>query len=709
MAETGSPSPNFRIPKACQECRQRKIKCNGENPCKTCQLRRAPCVYREVIRQRKKKDHGQRSTEEGAMADAPSRPDPLQSHREEPSLSFDNNVAVSATHMTSSSNKIQLYYGSTSHFALAQEIYRDLTSHPSRQDDHGPHPRGRVEEAGAGLDMLSLNTIFFGIPTDRLKDPHRGPNVTDPNVLFLSYELANNFLQSFLSTLYNLLPVWPGEVFHRRLGELYGSRPPPRTDINQYVLLMAMALGALVTQHHAWGDVLYERVKSLCNSFDDTVNIQTVQLFLFMAHFQNEVGRPNSCYLHLGSATRRAIAAGLHKESPHDSGNTEVMQERRRTFWYLYFYESWISFHLGRPSSLSRRDIGIPTPDDPFCEVLIFLSDSICRSADELYGRHHESLVPMWRIAKSIWDDLRTFDTRMQRALGFGLDKRPQLGSVGVQQTMFITLYYHTILLTFRPFLIFRGRWNQDPKTTQGSNKDSTKREIPSWLNEACSYALSAACRTIYFLCESYTANELVRGIRYHAFFLTSSCFAVTFDLIHGKDLAASHLPWVHATLKALTSMNQGDAVVASIQAIQTTLKKLDPTYEWVPPPETSSSSYPAQPPSQLPAISQPYNAPTSRDTLKSESLSNTAHAFQPQFQQQQQQQQHPQAQPLLYDFQGNPLEQSMAMPSTSGSVGSGDDLLDFTLSDMGWDFDFSTMDLEGFFSISPAFEGIGM
>jgi hypothetical protein len=45
----------------------------------------------------------------------------------------------------------------------------------------------------------------------------------------------------------------------------------------------------------------------------------------------------------------------------------------------------------------------------------------------------------MWRIAKSIWDDLRVFDSKMQRALGFGLDKRPQPGSVGVQQTMCIT------------------------------------------------------------------------------------------------------------------------------------------------------------------------------------------------------------------------------------------------------------------------------
>lgn len=38
----------------------------------------------------------------------------------------------------------------------------------------------------------------------------------------------------------------------------------------------------------------------------------------------------------------------------------------------------------------------------------------------------------------------------------------------------------------------------------------------------------------------------------------------------------------------------------------------------------------------------------------------------------------------------------------TNASVGSGDELLDLTQSDMGWDFDFSTMDLEEFFSVYP-------
>ncbi|KAL4907861.1 hypothetical protein BDW74DRAFT_166476 [Aspergillus multicolor] len=675
MADAESETtPNWRIPKACQECRQRKIKCSGENPCKTCRLRRTPCLYREVVRQRKKKHDSVRSSNRIIEETSASRPESGQSgpHREEPPLSFNN--SVSATHMTSSSNRVQLFYGNSSHFSLMHEIYRDLTSHPTGHPEQGSH--GRVEEAGAGLDMLSFRTIFFGIPADPHKDLSRGVKGVDPHVMFLSYELASLFLDAFLATLYSLLPVWPTEMFRQRLKQLYGPRPTSSTDTHHSVLIMGLALGALVSENHPWSDVLYERVKATCNVLDDT----------------NEVGRPNSCYLHLGAAGRKAISAGLHKELPHgNSDSVECAEERRRTFWYLYIYENWICFHLGRPSSLSRRDVGISTPQDPFLLALLNLSDAMVRSADELYGRHHESLLQMWRIAKSIWDDVWPFDSKMRQALGFGLDKRPQPGGVGVQQCMCITLYYHTILLTFRPFLIFRGRWNQD--RTQASEEAKTKREIPDWLNQACGYALSAACRTIHFLCESYTANELVRGIRYHSYFLSSSCFALIFDLIHGQDLAASHLPWIYATLKALKSMYPADAVDASIRAIQTVLKQLDPSYEWGPPTQTEPRNPPytfsqAQAPSS--AITRPYRAPPLHHNQNSPSTLTTPL---------------PQSDPLLYDFQGNSLDQGMHMPSTVGSTGPGEDLLDFTLSDMGWDFDFSTMDLETFCSLNSAFD----
>lgn len=55
---------------------------------------------------------------------------------------------------------------------------------------------------------------------------------------------------------------------------------------------------------------------------------------------------------------------------------------------------------------------------------------------------------------------------------------------------------------------------------------------------------------------------------------------------------------------------------------------------------------------------------------------------------------------PTMPNIQVNPLQTDI--PEASASVGSSEDLPDFNLSDMGWDIDFSTMDLEAFFSIQP-------
>lgn len=61
------------------------------------------------------------------------------------------------------------------------------------------------------------------------------------------------------------------------------------------------------------------------------------------ANYQNEQGRPNSAFLHLGTATRKALSAGLHKDVPHgDSQDQETIEERRITFWSLYAFETYL-------------------------------------------------------------------------------------------------------------------------------------------------------------------------------------------------------------------------------------------------------------------------------------------------------------------------------------------------------------------------------
>ncbi|KAL4890651.1 hypothetical protein BDV59DRAFT_89328 [Aspergillus ambiguus] len=685
----------WRTSKACQECRKRKIKCNGINPCKTCQLRHTPCVYRDWIRHRKKKHQEKSEKDEfepsvaGVHASSPGfHQQSSSTGRRNPSMNYTFNNSVSATDTTSSSSEIQLYYGSTSHFALMHEIYRDLVSNPG---NYSKTPQAEVEEAGAGLDMFSFRRIFFGTPVGP-HDALRSLGATDVPVMFLPYELARVFLERYLATLLHLVPFRSKESYREQLEQLYNRAPGTVGDTwSHCMLLMALATGSLGTEHYSWGDILFERVKTTCALSDDLVNLQTVQLSLLMAHYQTDQGRPNSSFLHLGSAARKALSAGLHKRAPNEAEHKgHNFEERRTTFWSLYVYETWICFHLGRPRSLLQRDIGIEPPADPLLRILYDLSKMMSRSADEMFGRHHDSLLHLWKLARSITDDYRSYDTKVQETLGFGVDKCPQTGEIGVQQAILVTLYYHTILLTYRPFLIFRGRWQQDMKmSSRECDSGGTKRptEIPTWLNDACNQVIGAACRTIHFLYEASLVNDLVKELRYHGYFLSSAAFALIFDLMHGDNLASSHLPWIHASVQCLSSMRAGDPIKSSMSAIQTVLRQLDPSYEWIPPATQATIKSNEYGYDSGTIIQHPSRNTSNRsDTTVFEQFRNDLSMGG--------------GLPALSNMQGSLVPGNI--PSTSASVGSGEDLLDLTLSDMGWDFDFSTMDLETFFSIYP-------
>ncbi|QQK40814.1 C6 transcription factor, putative [Penicillium digitatum] len=257
--------PGWRIARACQECRKRKIKCNGLTPCKTCQLRNTPCVYRDYIRHRRKKhEYGEVGERSLPRQGSPSGVPPLGQRTASAMNDFPN--SVSATHTASPSCRMQLYYGPTSYFSLMQHIYQDLISNPTSR----PEPSGGVEEAGAGLDLFSFRRIFFGTPDCHEKKKSLGKG--DLPMMFLPYDLAKLFLSRYLSSLYHLIPLRPKFYYEQCLHRLYNSSPADCLDTpTQSIILLAMASAALGTDHSAWGDVLFERVKASLTAFDDVL------------------------------------------------------------------------------------------------------------------------------------------------------------------------------------------------------------------------------------------------------------------------------------------------------------------------------------------------------------------------------------------------------------------------------------------------------
>ncbi|OKL62798.1 hypothetical protein UA08_01461 [Talaromyces atroroseus] len=754
-------APKWRISKACQECRRRKIRCDGGEPCQHCKQRNSECEYRGFVRQRKRKHELVSKHEDAAANTEDERGGPgaesssarygttLPVHRKDPGLnsglsdgataatgnkrssgSSKNGLmdySVAATHVASPSCIIQLYYGPTSNFSLMQLMYRQLVEGlGDGHSDPSLSRRDEVEEVGAGLDLFSHRRLFFGDLAGN-QDMSLSEMTGSSSLFFLHPSTASKYLERYLSTIYYLMPWQPKERYRQKVNALYqnGQDDMHLNSPEATIILLILACGAA----------------------------------MIYAHYQSEKARPNSAFLCLGTAVRKAIAAGLHKNTRFQLEQaTEDAEEKRITFWSLFFYETWLCFGLGRPITIPAHEITIPDPrEQPMLLAIVELARIMARSARSMYGKNHESLLLVWKNAREIRKDLQSFARRVRGVLNFGFDASPKPGEVGVCQIILLLLYHNLMLLTFRPFLVFRARWRRDNimKSDEATLSTGLKSTTPSWLDEACECCLEAARCIIRNLSEACEINNQVREINYHGFFLESACFTLAFDMMNATPQdAANHLPWVRSGLRCLASMLRNDQyqgqISMTMRAIRQMLIAVFPELSVAMGPDllsgdnshlesnlytkeardsdnrqdfdgiggSSGYGYGLMGAENSISKTKISGEPTNLSRPSATNIKNTSHDTQ------QQQPSFNQLYGSPIDFNSNPsaffssLGQNLNATPMSNSDATNpnsnsnleNEIVDFTQADVtNWkDFDFSTMDLEAFMSIDPNVDGIG-
>ncbi|KAH7152017.1 hypothetical protein B0J13DRAFT_254181 [Dactylonectria estremocensis] len=687
----------WRISKACQECRVKKIKCNGETPCESCKFRGLNCVYREKARNRMRKtrpriaayetimsQEAQESpsldpSEDGSVAAPTPIPEakdvdpvapPASNIGSERSI---NNASVAATHRASPSCLLQLYYGPSSNFALINSIYHQIEGtrpkSPLRED---------MEEVGPGLDLFSHRRLFFG----DLADNQRSLSMSDDySAMVLDTDTAKRLLERYLLTYWHGIPVLDKDTYRRRLDKLF--RPPAIFDFDSpdtIIMMLAIALGASMTGEEAIAEFLFQKAKQGAAKLDEVVNTQVVQIHLMMGHFQSERAKPNSSFLHIGNAVRKAVAAGLHKDVCVRPGQTlEDVRQRRILFWSLFFWETWTCFVVGRPSSIPDPGLAVPVPGDHKLLVsLVTLSRIMSKCVRLIYSPRHDSLLPVWNAANEIRRELHRFAEKQLKDMKFGLVGDPSTGELGVCQAMVSTMYHHTLLLTFRPFLILRAKLKQDGSAT-GSGSLESHHTPPSWLDTACEYCLEAARNSVGFLTGSCATNVLCHDIKYHGFFIEGACYALAFDMLQERKSAHRNLPWIHSGLRCLRSMitkskDGAGQLPYTIAAIEQMVRTVFPDLELKDKvePEARQSDTQQSAHSAVPGPSS---------MIPASGIGETPAFTYP-------------SMPFGFDITGG-------MNGTSPSSGMrSDDQIDFTAADVGWDIDFGTMDVETFLSL---------
>ncbi|KAJ5994682.1 C6 transcription factor [Penicillium waksmanii] len=464
------PHNRRRVSQACDVCRKRKEKCDGNLPCGHCRSR--------------SKDNGCRYTQKCSS-----------------SRNLRRNLAARST-TTLSPTEYTVSEGSSVGDASCTAVHA-LLGCPASADsaaehtmvDSGPIPKpshmlpdakGKLIYIGQSASLSYLHIVqrvaagcigscAFTDDTQQQcmieKDisgclgshPEPEPELRRSLVLAEQYELSVSGVFDFFcaSYLHAAIPPWIADP---------NRRDRPETPI----LYLVLAIGAL---GHASDDddelteryFNYGRQQAIIHLMDDPC-LLTVIAFSLISYYMLASCRRNGAFTNLGIAARAAYALGIHR---HETNRTFRDAARERAWKSLRVCDLFLSASMGRPPATSEADCNIPWSkasslktniiDQKDNSPLPSQEDSailkIClifeRILVEVFSKRAVSLD----LAGSVSQQHRQWAEELPAMLKIdGLLRSDTSTKANIQKlgTHTVTMaYYYSIMLLCRPFLSF--------------------------------------------------------------------------------------------------------------------------------------------------------------------------------------------------------------------------------------------------------------
>ena len=383
--------------RACEPCRKRKIRCNGELPCETCQWYRkaSSCHYTEPrqrqVPSRKSIEkitstlHDYRAILQQLFPDV--HPDALVSLPRDKLMEL---VSKSGSHQPPSpatSNGVL----ETSHISPNAEAgeLETLQMMPDQNPDHGPTPQtkpGVADEVNALSLSVKASTSYQGISSimavlrlmiwiypesqtfftntpapsvmpSRAQSPPPHAEITSriPEGVFTGRD-GLFLLNSYFTYVHPLIPLLEEQSFREtyQKGERHDSRW--LALLNTVFAMGSMAASDADDKAH---HVYFERAKQHLGGLDclGSAHLETVQtLAILGGYYLHYLQLPNLANSVMGSCLRMATALGLHREYVNERPDTArtvpafSADMRRRVWWCVFCLDSWANMTSGRPT-----------------------------------------------------------------------------------------------------------------------------------------------------------------------------------------------------------------------------------------------------------------------------------------------------------------------------------------------------------------------
>ncbi|KAL2074526.1 hypothetical protein VTL71DRAFT_8304 [Oculimacula yallundae] len=423
------PDKRIRTAIACDSCKRRKQKCNGERPCATCTKRSLICDYGD--------ENGsiipQISPKRRMMADPT-----LENPQKVPNSASKAPIRPGGDHAMQNGipemnhSSIAVVEQVQNGFSTAKSA---ATGSPGRKSDSSLEIPATVSNLVVIQDeeaVVYTNTRMLQDPTGRLlyigdsavlsflqfirmivenasgpspftQDPMRHMIVENtvtlpPNVrhtyLLPDRQTADVLVNSYFTNTNGLVEVCHRKTFMTTLDQCYID--PLSIDPNWLCLLHLMfAIGLVMAspipgspedslikklranQSVDRAELFYANAKHLkdpSTGFEDS-GFWSVQALTLMTVYMLTVSRRNAAYAYHGMAVRSAFALGLHREESMGFFSGAEQSVRRNLWRSLFVLDRFLSTSLGRPTAIRESDCSgttlltgekAPFPQAPF-------------------------------------------------------------------------------------------------------------------------------------------------------------------------------------------------------------------------------------------------------------------------------------------------------------------------------------------------------
>ncbi|KAI1736349.1 fungal-specific transcription factor domain-containing protein [Xylaria scruposa] len=482
----GLPFLRERVAQACDTCKQRKVKCDGQAPCGYCKRRRRAhtCRFSPPVRRRRPSEKPRTISASPSIVASPSNVTPTRALT--PTVPIPTTTA-SAVHVSPALTRHSdvsaeeeaevprdarlicdaqgrlVFIGDCAPLSLFQTVRQIVTS---RVDPHAFSPET------SRVSMLENINSEGLMPLGPAEEPTINPSVV--RKLVITYlTVTSGLVDLFDNTLIPEVQSW-------------ADRAERSADVTSAVYYLVLAIGSQ-SEDQQMATTYFLRGKHLAlSALGSNLSVGTVQSFLLTTLYMLRSCQINGAYLFFGIAARAAYAIGLHRTEVNSRFGPAIHTRRDRLWKSVRVLDLYLSQSMGRPPAAADPDCTVsyhaPLGDGSGGEEYDLLNASVQIFTLiegiiwEVYSRRKISL----QLTEGISRQLREWSAKWLPALLRAVQTEDGAAAASAPDRsgacQVLASYYYGVMLISRPFLMYElCKRLPDPSRTTGTGTGTTE------------------------------------------------------------------------------------------------------------------------------------------------------------------------------------------------------------------------------------------